>query len=81
VRFETGKARLPPPIADEELDELILSRLRSRGKQTERNELHDATQIPTDWRLRSTITGGGIVESAALPGRWMIAVAGDLGSS
>jgi hypothetical protein len=77
-------------VTDEELDELILSRLRDRREQTERNELHDATQSPTDLaasfnepearveaRILMLAGEGRIVESAALPGRWMIAASGD----
>jgi hypothetical protein len=40
-------------MSDEELDELILSRLRSRGEQFERSELHDATQSST--RIKAAI--------------------------
>jgi hypothetical protein len=81
-------------MSDEELDELILSRLRSRREQFGRNELHDATQSPTDLaasfiepearveaRILVLASGGRIVESAAVPGRWMIAVSGDPGGS
>jgi hypothetical protein len=73
-------------MTDEELDELILSRLRNRRQQTRRNELHAATQSPTDLaasfnepeprveaRVLALADEGRIEESAALPGRWMIA--------
>ncbi len=40
--------RLRPPMTDEELDELILSRLCSRREQAELSELGDATQSTTD---------------------------------
>jgi hypothetical protein len=73
-------------MTDEELDELILSRLRSRREQTRSNELHDATQSPTDLaasfnepeprveaRVLVLAAEGRIKESAAVPGRWMIA--------
>jgi hypothetical protein len=71
---------------DEELDELILSRLRNRREQIERNELSDTTQSPTDMaasfnepearveaRVLVLASEGRIKESAAAPGRWMIA--------
>jgi hypothetical protein len=77
-------------MSDEELDELILSRLRSRREQLDRNDLHDATQSSTDLatsfnepeprveaRIRVLASEGKIVESAALPGRWLIAASGD----
>jgi hypothetical protein len=70
---------------DEELDELILSRLRSRLEQAERNERNDATQSPTDMaasfnepearvetRVLVLASEGRVKESAAAPGRWMI---------
>jgi hypothetical protein len=72
-------------MTDEELDELILSRLRNRREQIERNELSDATQSPTDMaasfnepearveaRVLVLASESRIKESAAAPGRWMI---------
>ncbi len=73
-------------MTDEELDELILSRLRSRREQTELGELGDATQSTTnmatafnepDARVEARVLvlagEGRIKESAAVPGRWMLA--------
>lgn len=73
-------------MIDEELDELILSRLRARRDQIRRSELSDATQSPTDLaasfnepeadveaRVLVLASEGRITESAAAPGRWMIA--------
>ncbi|HEV7937902.1 MAG TPA: hypothetical protein VGP18_07765 [Solirubrobacteraceae bacterium] len=79
-------------MTDDELDELILPQLRSRREQLERNDFHDATQSRTDLadsfnepeacieaRIGVLASEGKIVESAALPGRWMIAAQGDPG--
>lgn len=73
-------------MTEEELDEMILSRLRNRREQAERTEISDATQSPTDMaaafnepesrleeRVRSLAAEGRIKESAAAPDRWMIA--------
>lgn len=74
-------------MTDDELDELILGRLRARLEQMVRNELGDATQSPADMaasfnepetriegRVQALAGEGRITESAALPGRWMLAV-------
>ncbi|MGA9313210.1 MAG: hypothetical protein WBV77_01135 [Solirubrobacteraceae bacterium] len=73
-------------MSDEELDELILSRLRNRREQFGRNELTDATQSTTDLaasfnepeprveaRVLQLAAEHRIEESPALPGRWMLA--------
>jgi hypothetical protein len=69
-------------MSDEELDELILSRLRIRREQFGRNELSDTTQSTTDLaasfnepeprveaRVLQLATEERIKESSALPGR------------
>jgi hypothetical protein len=74
-------------MEDHELDALILGRLRHRRQKTDAGELSDATQSAGDLaaffnepepnvedRLRSLAGEGRIVESAAAPDRWMIAV-------
>jgi hypothetical protein len=73
-------------MTDEELDDLILSRLRSRREQVELSELGNATQSTTDMaaafnepevlvdaRVLVLAGEGRIKESAAAPGRWMLA--------
>jgi hypothetical protein len=73
-------------MTEDELDELILSRLRSRWEQAARAEISAATQSSADLatsfnesegRLEARIlvlaSEGRIKESSAAPGRWMIA--------
>jgi hypothetical protein len=73
-------------MTDEELDELILSRLRNRREQFGRSEPSDATQSTTDLaasfnepeadveaRVLQLAAEDRIKESAAMPGRWMLA--------
>jgi hypothetical protein len=72
-------------MTDEELDELILDRLRSR-RAAARAEISAATQSPADLatsfnepeshveaRIQALAGKGRIMESAAAPGRWTIA--------
>jgi hypothetical protein len=81
-------------MTDEELDELILRRLRSRAEQFKRSELQDATQSPTDLaasfnepearidaRIALLASEDRIVESASSPGRWRITVSDDRGDN
>jgi hypothetical protein len=69
-----------------ELDELILGRLRNGREQAARVEIIVATQSPADLaasfneaeiriveRLLTLASEGRIKESAAAPGRWIIA--------
>ncbi|HTU78585.1 MAG TPA: hypothetical protein VMF09_07480 [Solirubrobacteraceae bacterium] len=73
-------------MTDEELDELILSRLRNRRERAARSEIGDATQSPADMaacfnepetrieeRVRVLAGETRIRESAAAPNRWMLA--------
>ena len=73
-------------MTDDELDELILSRLRNRLEQAARLEVSAATQSPADLaasfnesesrvvpRLVALANEGRIKESTAAPERWMIA--------
>jgi hypothetical protein len=73
-------------MSDDELDELILGRLRNRREQAARVEISAATQSPADLaasfneaeiriveRLLTLASEGRIKESVAAPGRWMIA--------
>jgi hypothetical protein len=73
-------------MTDDELDELILSRLRNRWEQAARIEVDAATQSSADLavsfnepesrvelRLVALANEGRIKESTAAPGRWMIA--------
>lgn len=73
-------------ITDEELDELILSRLRNRWEAANANLTPAATQSPADLaasfneaedrvedRIRVLAREGRIKESEAAPGRWLIA--------
>jgi hypothetical protein len=73
-------------MTDDELDELILSRLRSRWEQAARTEISAATQSSADLatsfnesedrleaRILALASEGRIKESSAAPGRWMIA--------
>jgi len=72
-------------MSDEELDELILSRLRKRRVQADVAEIGEPSQSASDMaaffnepesriqdRLRDLAADGRIVESAAAPDRWMI---------
>jgi hypothetical protein len=73
-------------MSDEELDELILSRLRNRWEAANANLTPAATQSPSDLaasfnepedrveeRIRVLASEGRIKESEAAPGRWLIA--------
>lgn len=73
-------------ITDEELDGLILSRLRNRWEAANANLTPAATQSPSDLaasfneaedrveeRIRVLAREGRIQESEAAPGRWLIA--------
>ena len=73
-------------MTDEELDELILGRLRSRWEAAHANLSAAATQSPADLassfnepesrvdaRILVLASKGRITESEAAPGRWMIA--------
>jgi hypothetical protein len=73
-------------MTDDELDELILARLRNRREHAARAETGAATQSPADLatsfnepesrveeRLQSLANEGRIKESAVAPGRWMLA--------
>ena len=75
-----------PGITGEELDELILSRLRNRWEAANANLTPAATQSPSDLavsfnepedrvveRIRVLAIEGRIKESEASPGRWLIA--------
>jgi hypothetical protein len=86
LRASRLTSTLSPPMTDDEVDELILSRLRARRQQTARNELSDATQSSADMaasfnepearveaRVLVLAGKGRIKESAASPGRWMLA--------
>jgi hypothetical protein len=72
-------------ITDEELDELILGRLRNRREAAHANLAAAATQSSgdldssfnesedrVDERVRVLVSEGRIRESEAAPGRWMI---------
>jgi hypothetical protein len=73
---------------DEELDELIVSRLRNRLEQTAGNEFSDATQSASDLassfnepetrieaRILALANRGRITQSPTMPGRWTLAPA------
>ncbi len=81
-----GCSGRPGDMSDGELDELILGRLRNGREQAARVEIIVATQNPADLavsfnepesrveeRLLALASEGRIKESAAAPGRWMIA--------
>jgi hypothetical protein len=70
---------------DEELDELIVSRLRNRLEQTGGSEFSDATQSASDLassfnepeirieaRIIALASQGRITQSPAMPGRWAL---------
>jgi hypothetical protein len=74
-----------PGITNEELDELILGRLRNRREAANVNLASAATQSPADLaasfnepedrvdeRIRVLASEGRIKESEAAPGRWML---------
>jgi hypothetical protein len=76
----------PGDMTDDELDELILGRLRNRWEHAARVEVSAATQSPADLatsfnepesrveeRIQVLASEGRIKESTAAPGRWMIA--------
>jgi len=58
-------------MTDEELDELILSRLRNRATQSA-TDLAASFNEP-EARVLALASKGRIEESGAMPGRWMIA--------
>jgi hypothetical protein len=73
-------------MSDDELDELILARLRNRRQHPARTEITAATQSPADLatsfnepetrveaRLQSLAREGRVKESTGAPGRWMLA--------
>jgi len=73
-------------ITDEELDELILARLRNRWDAARANSASASTLTTADLassfnepedrvdeRIRVLVSEGRIAESEAAPGRWMIA--------
>jgi hypothetical protein len=78
-----------PPLSqrhDEEIDELILSRLRQRRAQQAGDRTASAADLVTFFnepepriqnRLRALADQGLIKESAAAPDRWMIVLASD----
>jgi hypothetical protein len=81
-----GCSGRPSDMSDDELDELILGRLRNGREQAVRVEIMVATQSPADLaasfneaeiriveRLLTLASEGRIKESAAAPGRWRIA--------
>lgn len=74
-----------PGITNEELDELILGRLRNRREAANVNLASAATQSPADLaasfnepedrvdeRIRVLASEARIKESEAAPGRWML---------
>jgi hypothetical protein len=62
-------------MTDEELDELILSRLRNRATQsaTDLAASFNEPEPRVEARVLALASEGRIEESAAMPGRWMIA--------
>ncbi len=71
---------------DEEIDELILSRLRQRRGQDASDRTLSAADLATFFnepesriqdRLRALTEQGLVKESAAAPDRWMIVLASD----
>lgn len=75
---------------DEELDDLILGRLRQRRGQDDAGEISGRTLSAADLaaffnepesriqdRLRALAAGGRVNESTAAPDRWMIVLTSD----
>jgi hypothetical protein len=74
---------------DEEIDELILSRLQQRRRQETADRAVSAADLAAFFnepepriqhRLRALADQGLITESAAAPDRWMIVLASDPGN-
>ena len=81
-----GAATVPARMDDEEIDELVLSRLRQRRAQQAGDRTVSAADLATFFnepepriqnRLRALADQGLIKESAAAPDRWMIVLASD----
>lgn len=81
-----SEATVPLAMSDEEIDELILSRLRQRRGQQPADRTVSAADLAAFFnepepriqdRLRALADEGLITESTAAPDRWMIVLTSD----
>jgi hypothetical protein len=90
ANIRTGSGYSPVPMNDDELDDLILGRLRQRRGQDATRATGDRTLSAADLaaffnepeshiqdRLRALAEQGRVKESAAVPDRWMIVLTSD----